>query len=60
MRSINQIKEKIHFSGVGMEGVTAERGAELGYDGHSGFRRVEEGVPGRRNGVGEAWRWERK
>lgn len=36
-----------------MEVVTAERVARLGYEGHTGFRRVEEGMPGMRNGSGE-------
>lgn len=60
MRGISQTKEKIHFPGVGMEGVTVERVVKLGYDGHTGFRRVEEDGPGMRNGVGKTWRWERK
>lgn len=55
-----KIKENINFPGVGTEGVTLERVSKLGYDGHTGFRRVEEDVPGMRNGVGKAWRWERK
>lgn len=33
-----------------------ERVSKLGYDGHTGFRRVEEDVPGMRNGVSKAWR----
>lgn len=43
MRGIGQIKEKTHFRGVGMEGVTVEKVAKLGYDEHAGHRRVEEG-----------------
>lgn len=38
---------------MGKEGETAGRVTKLGHNGHTGFRKLEEGVPGMGNGVGK-------